>query len=113
MPVGARITVTSVIQAGSTITVNGTGFSSLTVINFFNRGLHLGGLGTYPNIPLTLIDSTQVTFTKPSGSVAGAGLRAGAQPALPNIYQFGDGPWRRLHAGVTGGVSGPYRDYAK
>ena len=34
--IGARIGVLSVTQSGSTLTVNGTGFSKLTVINFFN-----------------------------------------------------------------------------
>ena len=37
VPIGAAITVTSVTQSGATITVNGTGFSTLTVINFFNQ----------------------------------------------------------------------------
>ena len=36
-PIGAQISVTSVTQVGSIITVNGTGFSTLTVINFFNK----------------------------------------------------------------------------
>src|SRR5579885_1570881 len=36
VPLGAAISVTSVSQSGSTILVNGTGFSALTVINLFN-----------------------------------------------------------------------------
>jgi hypothetical protein len=36
VPIGQLISVTSVTQSGSTITVNGTGFSTLSVINFFN-----------------------------------------------------------------------------
>ena len=48
VPIGAQITISSVSQTGSTITVNGTGFSTLTVINFFNvqgaRSVNLGGL---------------------------------------------------------------------
>ena len=35
VPLGARINVPSVTQSGTSITVNGTGFSTLTVINFF------------------------------------------------------------------------------
>ena len=52
--------MTSVTQAGTTITVNGSGFSTLTVINFFNAQgggvVNLGGLkpGGTPKIPLTL-----------------------------------------------------------
>ena len=37
VPIGAAITVTSVTQSEGTVTVNGTGFSTLTVINLFNR----------------------------------------------------------------------------
>jgi hypothetical protein len=40
-PIGELVSISSVSQAGSTITVNGTGFSTLTVINFFN--LQTGG----------------------------------------------------------------------
>jgi photosystem II stability/assembly factor-like uncharacterized protein len=36
VPIGQKITVTSVSQLAGTLTVNGTGFSTLTVINFFN-----------------------------------------------------------------------------
>jgi len=90
VPIGARITVASVEQSGGTIMVNGTGFSSVTVINFFNRQgsvvVNLGGLvdGEFPNIPLTLVNSTQFTFTKPAGSVAGPSyVQALNVPYLP------------------------------
>jgi hypothetical protein len=36
VPLAARINVTKVTQSGSTVTVEGTGFSTLTVINLFN-----------------------------------------------------------------------------
>ena len=84
VPIGQVISVTSVTQAGSTITVNGTGFSTLTVINLFNAQdggvANLGGLGAggAPRILLTLISADQFTFTRPAGAVAGSGLRPGA-----------------------------------
>ena len=85
VPVGARISVTSVTQSGSTITVNGTGFSTATVINFFNlQGGVVVNLEYGPYPPINLIDSTQFTFTKPAGSVAGpAYVQALNPPFLP------------------------------
>jgi hypothetical protein len=75
VPIGARIHVLSVSQAGSTITVNGTGFSMLTVINLFNTSsgggvVNLGGLkaGGLPVIPLTFIDEDNFSFTVPAGA---------------------------------------------
>ncbi len=69
--VGAPVSLQNVSQAGTTITVVGTGFSTASVINFFNRqGLNtvslggLNGLGN-PNIPLTFVDETRFTFTVP------------------------------------------------
>ena len=77
VPIGAEISIDSVTQSGSTITVNGTGFSSLTVINLFNLQpggvVNLGGLTSSgkPQIPLTLISDSQMTFTVPAAVVAG------------------------------------------
>jgi hypothetical protein len=54
--------------------VDGTGFSSLTVINFFNAqkggGVNLGGLTAAgaPRIPIKLVSSTRFTFTRPAGA---------------------------------------------
>lgn len=78
VPIGAAITVTSVTQSGPTITVNGTGFSTETVITLFNRRgaatVNLSGLGSGGAVktPLTVVDSTKFTFTTPAGAVAGA-----------------------------------------
>src|SRR5208337_648798 len=77
VPIGARMLVTNVTQTASTLTVDGTGFSTLTVINFFNtqKGAtkNLGGLTAAgaPKIPIKLIASTRFTFTKPAGAVGG------------------------------------------
>ncbi len=78
VPIGDTISVTAVTQAGSTITVDGTGFSTLTVINFFNTQsggvVDLGGLGAdgKPKIPLTVVNANRFSFTVPAGAVPGA-----------------------------------------
>jgi len=90
VPIGQRISVVSVSQSGSTITVNGTGFSTLTVINLFNSqggvAVNLGGLQPdgKPKIPLTLINSTTFTFTRPATAVPGpAYVQAFNPPFVP------------------------------
>jgi hypothetical protein len=80
VPIGARIIVTKVTQIGSTLIVDGAGFSTFkpfTVINFFNSqkggAVNLGGLkpNGSPKIPLTPVSSTRFTFTVPAGAVPG------------------------------------------
>jgi hypothetical protein len=73
VPIGARIHALSVSQSSSTITVNGSGFSTLTTINFFNKMPdgsveNLGGLmpNGEPEIPLTFVIDTQFKFAVPS-----------------------------------------------
>jgi len=77
VPIGQAISVVSVVQTGALITVNGSGFSTLTVMNLFNLqgtvAVNLGGLnpnGT-PKIPLTLISPNRFTFTRPATAVPG------------------------------------------
>jgi hypothetical protein len=76
-PVGALVTVTEVSVDGSTVTVNGTGFCPLTVINLFNlqgdTAVNLGGLNGdgSSKIPMTIVSSTRLTFEKPAGAAAG------------------------------------------
>jgi hypothetical protein len=66
VPIGARIIIiiiiTKITQIGTTISVDGTGFSKHSVINLFNTQagggvVNLGGFGAggKPNIPLTLV----------------------------------------------------------
>jgi hypothetical protein len=77
VPVGALVSVTSVSVSETTVTVNGTGFCPLTVINLFNlqgdTAVNLGGLNGdgSSKIPMTIVSSTQLTFEKPAGAVAG------------------------------------------
>ena len=89
-PVGARIMLIKVTQSAGTITVTGTGFSTATVINFFNAQgggvVNLGGLkpdGT-PRIALALVDSTRFSFAVPASAVAGpAYVQAINPPFVP------------------------------
>jgi hypothetical protein len=97
VPIGAAITVTSVSQSGTTLTVDGTGFSTLTVINFFNKvgalTVNFGGLGAggVPKIPLHAISSTEFSFTKPAGSAAGAAYVQAINPPFVS-FTSSDGP---------------------
>ncbi|HSP96713.1 MAG TPA: M12 family metallo-peptidase [Candidatus Dormibacteraeota bacterium] len=77
VPIGALVTITSVTQANSTVTITGTGFSTVSVINLFGQqagggmanfgGLSAGG----PRVPLTFLDSTTLTFQVPAGAATG------------------------------------------
>ncbi|MGH9334020.1 MAG: hypothetical protein ACRD21_09740, partial [Vicinamibacteria bacterium] len=96
--VGAPVSLQSVSQAGTTITVIGTGFSTASVINFFNRqGLNtvsFGGLdgSGNPNIPLTFVDETQFTFTVPAGSQSGAAYVQVLNPPFIPFTSSGNDP---------------------
>src|SRR5262249_36864708 len=72
VPIGARLSITSIAQSGSTVTVNGTGFCTLSVINLFNGSTNLGGYaGGRARIPLNVISPNRFTFTVPAGAVSG------------------------------------------
>jgi hypothetical protein len=77
VPIGALVTITSVTQTTGVVTVNGTGFSTVSVINMFAGAsgggvANFGGLGASgPNLPLTVTSPNQFSFNKPSGAVAG------------------------------------------
>jgi hypothetical protein len=73
---GATPAISSVSTALGVITVRGAGFSTLSVINLFNRqggvAVNLGGLdGSTPRIPLTVVSDTEFRFARPAGAVAG------------------------------------------
>ncbi len=97
-PIGQRIAVTSVTQAGATITVSGAGFSTLTVINFFNaqgsRVANLGGLGVggAARIPLIVAGPSKFTFSKPAGSVPGASYVQALNPPFVPFTSSGNAP---------------------
>ncbi len=98
VPIGQKISVTSVTQEGTTITVNGTGFSTLTVINFFNKQaggvVNLGGLkaGGLPKIRLTFVNSTRFTFGKPPGASPGASYVQALNPPFVPFTSSGEAP---------------------
>jgi hypothetical protein len=98
VPIGQRITVASVTQALSTITVNGTGFSNLTVINFFNtqgaKVMNLGGLkpGGAPKIPLAFVNQNKFTFSKPGGAAPGASYVQALNPPFVPFSSSGNDP---------------------
>ena len=98
VPIGQRLTVTSVQQIGTTVTVDGSGFSTLTVINLFNQQagvvVNLGGLNSdrTPRIPLALIDETKFTFSLPAAAVPGPGYVQAVNPPFVPFTSSGNGP---------------------
>lgn len=87
-PIGAQIMISSASVAGLDITVNGAGFSKLTVINFFNQQgsgvANLGGLKAngMPKIPLAIVNENKFTFTRPSGAMAGPAYVQALNPSF-------------------------------
>jgi len=97
VPIGAHVHVTSVSQNVSTLTVNGSGFSALTVINFFNAQgggvLNLGGLNSgKPVIPLHLVNDAQFTFTVPAGALPGPAYVQALNPPFVPYSSSGNDP---------------------
>ena len=98
VPIGARIIVTNVTQTGSTLTVDGAGFSTLTVINFFNAQVggvvNLGGLTATgaAKIPITLVNSTRITFMVPPGAMAGPAFVQALNPPFVPFTSSGNDP---------------------
>jgi len=97
-PLGARITLSKVTQAGAIINVSGTGFASATVINFFNTQrsavVNLGGLNAdgSSRIPLTFIDSTHFAFAVPLSAVPGPSYVQAINPPFVFFASSGNGP---------------------
>jgi len=96
IPIGELVTVSGVEVNGATVTVNGTGFNSLTVINLFGSNgstvINAGGLnGSNPNIPLTIVDSHQFTFTRPGSLVAGSAFLQAINPPFIPFTNSGTG----------------------
>lgn len=90
VPIGEAISVTSVGIAGAQVTVNGTGFNALTVVNLFAKsgGVLTNAGGLNPNgsskIPLTIVNSHQLKFTRPNGlDAGGAYVQAINPPFIP------------------------------
>ncbi len=78
--------------------MEGTGFSTLTVINFFNAqgasAVNLGGLksdGT-ARIPITLINSTRFSFAVPKGAIPGPAYVQALNPPFLAFTSSGNDP---------------------
>jgi hypothetical protein len=96
--IGELITVTAVSQSGRRLTVFGSGFSSLTIINLFNvQGggtVNLGGIGPdgKPRIPLTLINQGQFEFTLPATAVPGPAYLQALNPPFLSFTSTANQP---------------------
>jgi len=95
--IGRKVVVNSVRQSGSTITVNGDGFSLLTVINFFNnqgaKVVNVGGLeyGGWLKIPILSVTEDKVTFTVPPGARPGVSYIQAFNPPYTEATCSGTG----------------------
>jgi len=98
LPIGARVTISHVGQSGNTVTVTGTGFSSLTVINLFNRqgngAPNLGGLKPdgSPKVPLNIVSPTQFTFAVPAAAASGPSYVQVLNPPFIPFSSSGNDP---------------------
>jgi hypothetical protein len=96
-PLGTNISVASVTQTGTTISVSGTGFSALTVINLFNnqsgKVVNLGGLTASgkPRIALSVSDSSRFTFGVPAGAMPGPSYVQAINPPFVPFTSSGTG----------------------
>jgi hypothetical protein len=93
------VSITGVSFLGSTVTVNGRGFCPGTVLNLFAQTTtgvqNLGGLNGSgaPNITISYVSSSQITFTRPIAALTGnASLIALNAPFTPyttsNTFAF-------------------------
>jgi hypothetical protein len=90
--------LSKVTQNGATLRIDGSGFATGTVINFFNaqggRVVNLGGLkpdGT-PLLPLSLVSSTQFTCAVPSGAMPGPSYIQAINPPFVPFASSGNTP---------------------
>jgi ELWxxDGT repeat protein len=96
--IGAVPTIAGVSAAGGTVTVTGTGFSPVSVINLYNlQGggvVNLGGFGPggAARIPLTVVSDTQFTFPRPAGAVAGPAFVEVLNPPFIPFSSSGSDP---------------------
>ena len=90
VPLGARVTITSVTQQGSNIIVNGTGFCVLSRINLWNT-YSTGSAFFGPQIQITLQSDTQLSFPIPSGAQPGSAyLQVLNPPFIPFAHSGAD-----------------------
>lgn len=99
VPIGAQITISGISQTGCTVTVSGTGFSTLTAINLFNqqaggRVVNLGGLnaGGSAKVPLDVVSANQFTFAVPGELVSGPAYVEALNPPYVPFTSSGTTP---------------------
>ena len=112
VPIGSRIRVMSVMQKGSALIVDGTGFSTLTLVNFYatqaGRMVNLGGLNTSgtPAIAIILVSDTEIRFAVPAGAQAGPAYVQALNPPFVPFDSTGNDPGGAfILAGATAGLS--------
>ena len=98
VPIGATVGIDGITQSGTAITVRGSGFSTASVLNLFNRQgsatVNLGGLDGQgrARIPLTSVTPTQLTFAVPAGAVAGSAYLQVINPPFIAASSSGNDP---------------------
>jgi hypothetical protein len=98
LPIGATVSIGAVTQSGSLVTVDGTGFSSRSVINLFNlqggTAPNLGGLNGdgSPRIPLTIVSAQRFQFTVPAGAMTGPAYIQVLNPPFTAYSSSGNDP---------------------
>jgi len=98
VPIGRQISVLGIIQEGNRLTVDGTGLSTLTVLNFYDTQngnvVNLGGLAAdgAPAIPITLISDTELTFEVPAPAAAGPAYVQALNPPFIPFSSSGNDP---------------------
>ncbi len=99
VPIGALLTISGIAQVGTTVTVDGTGFSTLSVINLFAQKAaggvdNFGGLGVggTAKIPLTVQSPTRFSFTAPAGAASGPAFVMVLNPPYIPYSSSGSGP---------------------
>jgi len=96
--IGGKVVVSSVSQSGKILTVKGSGFSLLTVINFFNeqgaKVVNLGGLewGGWLKIPILSVSPNKLTFTIPPEAKPGISYVQALNPPYTSSTNSGNGP---------------------
>ncbi|HEV3109277.1 MAG TPA: kelch repeat-containing protein [Candidatus Binataceae bacterium] len=97
-PVGRRIQVMSVTQEGTTLIVDGTGFSTMTVLNFYatQKGAiaNLGGFtpSGAAAIAITLVSDTELRFAVPAGAAPGPAYVQAINPPFVPFSSTGNDP---------------------
>jgi hypothetical protein len=99
VPIGHKISVIGITQKGTKLIIDGTGFSTLTVINFYATragaaAVNLGGLTTAgaAAIAINLVSDTELTFNVPADAAAGPAYVQALNPPFIPFSSSGNNP---------------------